>query len=161
SPYVSHAMVGRWMFLVCAAVAGVGALLWVRFAPRVRMDASPVHLGTVLRDPRVWQVAALFSFQNLVYYTVATWIPFLLPGRSADYLATTFLFLNFFPIVPLLALSFVRWPYALSTPFYVVAGTLAVIGSLGLLLGLTDLIWPLVFMVGLGSGAAFVASIAL
>jgi len=30
-----------------------------------------------------------------------------------------------------------------------------------LLLGLTDLIWPLVFMVGLGSGAAFVASIAL
>ena len=161
SPYITHAIGWRAMFLVWAGVATIGVLLWVRFTPRDRMAAPPVHLGTVLRDPSVWQVAALFTFQNLVYYTVATWIPFLLPGRSADYLATTFLFLNFFPIVPLLALSFVRWPYALSTPFYVVAGTLAVIGSLGLLLGLTDLIWPLVFMVGLGSGAAFVASIAL
>ncbi len=117
--------------------------------------------GAVLRDPRVWQVAALFTFQNLVYYTVATWVPFLLIGRSAGYVATTFLFLNFFPIVPLFALSFVRWPYALSTPFYVVAGTLAATGSLGLLLGLTDFVQPLVFMVGLGTAAAFVASIAL
>jgi CP family cyanate transporter-like MFS transporter len=161
SPYITRAIGWRAMFLVWAGVAGVGALLWVRFTPRDRMAAAPVHLGTVLRDPRVWQVAALFTFQNLVYYTVATWIPFLLRGRSADDLATTFLFLNFFPIVPLLALSFVRWPYALSTPFYIVAGTLAIIGCLGLLLDLTDLIWPLVFMVGLGTGAAFVASIAL
>ena len=92
---------------------------------------------------------------------MATWVPFLLVGRSAGYVATTFLFLNFFPIVPLFALSFVRWPYALSTPFYVVAGTLAVTGSLGLLLGLTDFVQPLVFMVGLGTAAAFVASIAL
>src|SRR5207253_2842743 len=65
------------------------------------------------------------------------------------------------PHRPLFALSFVRWPYALSTPFYVVAGTLAVTGSLGLLLGLTDFVQPLVFMVGLGTAAAFVASIAL
>src|SRR2546427_813283 len=121
-----------------------------------------VFTGSALvRDRRVWQVAALFTFQNLVYYTVATWVPFLLAGRDAGYVATTFLFLNFFPIVPLFALSFVRWPYALSTPFYVVAGTLAVTGSLGLLLGLTDFVQPLVFMVGLGTAAAFVASIAL
>src|SRR5438034_949155 len=161
SPYISRAIGWRAMFIVWAAVAAVGALLWVRFTPRDRTAAPPAHLAAVLRDPRVWQVAALFTFQNLVYYTVATWVPFLLVGRSAGYVATTFLFLNFFPIVPLFALSFVRWPYALSTPFYVVAGTLAATGSLGLLLGLTDFVQPLVFMVGLGTAAAFVASIAL
>ena len=161
SPYITHAFGWRAMFVVWAAVAGLGALLWVRLTPRDSTAAPPARLAAVLRDPRVWQVAGLFTFQNLVYYTVATWIPFLLPGRSPDYLATTFLFLNFIPIVPLLALSFVRWTYALSTPFYVVAGMLAAIGSLGLLLGLTDLIWPLAFMVGLGTAAAFVASIAL
>jgi CP family cyanate transporter-like MFS transporter len=113
------------------------------------------------RDPRVWQVAALFTFQNLVYYTVATWMPFLINDRGPGYVATTFLFLNFLPIVPLFALSFVRWRFALSTSFYVVAGGLAAAGSLGLLLGLTDFIRPLAFMVGLGTAAAFVGSIAL
>src|SRR5439155_1609868 len=161
SPYVSRAIGWRAMFIVWAAVAALGALLWIRYTPRDRTAAPPAHLAAVLRDRRVWQVAALLTFQNLVYYTVATWVPFLLIGRSAGYVATTFLFLNFFPIVPLFALSFIRWLYALSTPFYVVAGTLATTGSLGLLLGLTDFVQPLVFMVGLGTAAAFVASIAL
>jgi MFS transporter, CP family, cyanate transporter len=161
SPFISRAIGWRAMFLVWAAVAGAGVLLWARFTPRDDTAAPPAHLGVVLRDPRAWQIAALFTFQNLVYYTVATWVPFLLPGRSAAYIATTFLFLNFFPIVPLFALSFVRWPYALSTPYYVVAGALSVAGCLGLLLDMTDLVQPLVFMVGLGSGGAFVASIAL
>src|SRR5207237_579207 len=86
----------------------------------------PVHLAAVMRDPRVWQVAALFTFQNLVYYTVATWVPFLLVGRSAGYVATTFLSLNFFPIVPLFPLSFVRWPSALSPPYHLVAGLMSI-----------------------------------
>src|SRR3989449_9607378 len=162
SPCMSRALGWRGMFLVWAAIALIGVLLWVQFTPRDESAAPPKsNLSAMARDPRVWQVAALFTFQNLVYYTVATWVPFLLIGRSAGYVATTFLFLNFFPIVPLFALSFVRWPYALSTPFYVVAGTLATTGSLGLLLGLTDFVQPLVFMVGLGTAAAFVASIAL
>jgi MFS transporter, CP family, cyanate transporter len=161
SPYISHAIGWRAMFLVWAAVAGIGVLLWLRFTPRDHMAAPPIRLGAVLRDPRVWQIAALFTFQNFVYFTVATWIPFLLPGRSADFLATTFLFLNFFPILPLLALSFVRWPYALSTPYYIVAGSLTVAGCLGLFFGLTQIVWPLAFMVGLGTAAAFVGAIAL
>ena len=119
------------------------------------------NFGAILRDPRAWQVAALFTFQNLVYFTVATWMPFLINDRGPEFVATTLLFLNFFPIVPLFALSFVRWQYALSTTFYVVAGGLSVVGSLGLLLGLADLVRPLAFMVGLGTAAAFVASIAL
>src|SRR5207302_1167369 len=122
--------------------------------------SSLLTLSIALAQPplavliRRWFPTAITRASNL-YGNV------LLVGRSAGYVATTFLFLNFFPIVPLFALSFVRWPYALSTPFYVVAGTLAVTGSLGLLLGLTDFVQPLVFMVGLGTAAAFVASIAL
>lgn len=161
SPFISHVIGWRALFLMWAGVAGIGALLWVRFTPRDRDAAPPIDLLKVLRDPRVWQVAALFTFQNVVFYTVATWLPFLLSGHSAADIATTFLFLNFIPIVPIFALTFVRWQYALSTWFYVVSGALAVIGSLGLLLGLTDLVRPLVFMVGLGCAAAFIASLAL
>lgn len=161
SPYMSGALGWRGMFLVWAAVAFIGVMLWVRFTPRDQAAAPQSNLGAIARDPRVWQVAALFTFQNLVYYTVATWMPFLINGRGPEYVATTFLFLNFLPIVPLFALSFIRWQYALSTTFYVVAGGLAAVGSLGLLLGLTDFVRPLAFMVGLGTAAAFVASIAL
>lgn len=161
SPFVSHVIGWRAMFLVWAAVAGAGALLWIRFTPRDRTAAPPVNLVKVLRDPRVWQVAALFTFQNFVFFTVATWVPFLLAGHSASDVATTYLFLTLFPILPFLALTFVRWQYALSTWFYVGAGALALAGVVGLLLGLTDYVRPLVFMVGLGTGAAFVASIAL
>lgn len=161
SPFITHLIGWRATFLVWAAVAGAGALLWVRLTPRDRSAAPPVDLVKVLRDPRVWQVAALFTFQNVVFYTVATWLPFLLSGHSAADIATTFLFLNFFPILPIFALSFVRWQYALSTGFYFVSGALAVAGSLGLLLGLTDFVRPLVFMLGLGCAAAFIASLAL
>src|SRR6202521_4980249 len=75
--------------------------------------APQIHLGAIARDPRAWQVAALFTFQNLVYYTVATWLPFVVKDRGPSYLATTLLFLNLFPILVLLALPLFRWQYAL------------------------------------------------
>jgi MFS transporter, CP family, cyanate transporter len=161
SPYLSGAIGWRGTFLVWAAVAGIGVLLWIRFTPRDTAAAPQIHLGAIARDPRAWQVAALFTFQNLVYYTVATWLPFVVKDRGPSYLATTLLFLNLFPILLLLALALFRWQYALSTAFYVTAGLLAAAGSLGLLLGLTEFAWPLAFMVGLGAGAAFVGSVAL
>jgi cyanate permease len=161
SPYMSAAFGWRGMFLVWAVVAGIGVLLWTRFTPPDSAAAPQINLGAIARDPRAWQVAALFTFQNVVYYTVATWLPFLVKDRGPAYLATTLLFLNLFPIVLLLALAFFRWQYALSTAFYVIAGLLAAAGSLGLLLGLVELAWPLAFMVGLGAGAAFVGSVAL
>jgi MFS transporter, CP family, cyanate transporter len=161
SPYLSGAIGWRGTFLVWAAVAGTGVLLWIRFTPRDTAAAPQIHLGAIVRDPRAWQVAALFTFQNLVYYTVATWLPFVVKDRGPSYLATTLLFLNLFPILLLLALPLFRWQYALSRVFYVTAGLLAATGSLGLLLGLTEFAWPLAFMVGLGAGAAFVGSVAL
>ena len=161
APFMSRALGWRGMFLVWAAVAGVSVLLWVRFTPGDQAEAPRFNLGVVLRDPRAWQIAALFTFQNLVFYTVISWVPFVVNSRGPEYVTTTLLFLIFFPLVPLFALAFVRWPYALSTTFYVIAGGLAVAGSLGLLLGLDDLVRPLVFMVGLGTGAAFVAALTL
>ncbi len=161
SPYLSGAIGWRGTFLVWAAVAGIGVLLWTRFTPRDSTAAPQINLGAIARDPRAWQVAALFTFQNLVYYTVATWLPFVVRDRGTAYLATTLLFLNLFPILLLLALALFRWQYALSTAFYVTAGLLAAAGSLGLVLGLTQFAWPLAFMVGLGAGAAFVGSVAL
>lgn len=161
SPFISHLIGWRGTFLVWAAVAAAGVLLWVGFTPRDRGAAPKVDILKVLRDPRVWLVAGLFTFQNVVFYTVATWLPFLLSGHSAADIATTFLFLNFFSILPIFALSFVRWQYALSTWFYVASGALALVGSLGLLLGLTDLVRPLVFLVGLGCAAAFIGALAL
>src|SRR5207253_8981761 len=44
SPYITHAIGWRAMFLVWAGVATIGVLLWVRFTPRDRMAAPPVHL---------------------------------------------------------------------------------------------------------------------
>jgi CP family cyanate transporter-like MFS transporter len=161
SPYLSAAIGWRGTFLVWAAVAGTGVLLWTRFTPRDSTAAPQIHVAAIARDPRTWQVAALFTFQNLVYYTVATWLPFVVKDRGPAYLATTLLFLNLFPILLLLALPFFRWQYALSTRFYVAAGLLAAAGSLGLLLGLNEFTWPLAFMVGLGAGAAFIGSVAL
>jgi CP family cyanate transporter-like MFS transporter len=161
SPYLSAAIGWRGTFFVWAAVAGTGVLLWTRFTPRDSTAAPRIHVAAIARDPRTWQVAALFTFQNLVYYTVATWLPFVVKDRGPTYLATTLLFLNLFPILLLLALPLFRWQYALSTRFYVTAGLLAAAGSLGLLLGLNEFAWPLAFMVGLGAGAAFVGSVAL
>src|SRR6266849_9289691 len=134
SPYLSGAIGWRGTFLVWAAVAGIGVLLWTRFTPRDSTAAPQINLGAIARDPRAWQVAALFTFQNLVYYTVATWLPFVVRDRGTAYLATTLLFLNLL----LLALALFRWQYALSTAFYVTAGLLAAAGSLGLVLGLTQ-----------------------
>jgi CP family cyanate transporter-like MFS transporter len=161
SPVLVHLIGWREMFLVWAAVVLVGALLWVRFAPHDRAAAPTANLGAMIKDSRVWQVAALFTFQNVAYYTVATWLPFLLSDRGPGYVAVALLFLNFLPIVPLLALSVTRWQYALSTPYYAMAGVVTSAGALGMLLGRTDIAWLLAFMVGLGAAAAFIGSLAL
>src|SRR5438309_1221647 len=119
------------------------------------------RLAALARNPHVWQVAALFTFQNVVYYTVATWLPFLLRARGPGYLAVTLLFLNCIPILPLILLSVVRWQYALSSAFYVVSGLLCAVGAVGLLLRLVDVAWLLALMIGLGTAAAFIGSLAL
>src|SRR5438309_2521010 len=161
APYLVHFLGWRGMFLVLGAVVLAGVLLWGRLTPADSMAAPGTRLGALARNPHVWQVAALFTFQNVVYYTVATWLPFLLRARGPGYLAVTLLFLNCIPILPLILLSVVRWQYALSSAFYVVSGLLCAVGAVGLLLRLVDVAWLLALMIGLGTAAAFIGSLAL
>jgi CP family cyanate transporter-like MFS transporter len=161
SPYLVALLGWRNMFFVWAGVVLPGVALWAWLAPRDRVAAPGMPLRSIARDPRVWQLAGLFTFQNLAYYTVATWLPFLLRGSGPGYLALCLLFLNCIPIVPLLALSALRWQYALSTPYYALAGLATGLGALGMLFGLTGIAWLLAFMVGLGAAAAFIGALAL
>jgi MFS transporter, CP family, cyanate transporter len=161
SPYLVRLLGWRSMFLVWAAFVLAGVVLWIRLTPRDDAAAPAVSVRALASDPRVWQVAALFTFQNIAYYTVATWMPFALSSRGPGYVAVAFLFLNCLPILPLLALSVVPWQYALSATYYAGAGLLTVAGALGMLLGLTGLFWLLAFLVGLGAAAAFIGALAL
>jgi MFS transporter, CP family, cyanate transporter len=161
TPLLAQLVGWRGSFIAWGACALAGAALWDRLTPAQSTPARSARVWSALRDPRAWQMTALFVFQNLAYFTVATWLPFLLKGRGALYVSVVFLCLNCFPVVPLLALPLLRWNYPLSTLFYVGAGLVTTVGALGLLLGLGDLAWLLAFMVGLGTGAAFVAMMTL
>ena len=161
TPLIAQVVGWRGSFIAWGGIALLGGLLWSRFAPTDAAPPPPVSIPAALRDPRAWQITGLFVFQNLAYFTVATWIPFLVRDKGALYASIVYLCLNCFPILPLLALPLLRWNYPLSTTFYVLAGLLTTVGAAGMLLGLANLAWALALMVGLGCGAAFVAVMTL
>ena len=161
TPLIAPLVGWRGSFLAWGGIALLGALLWSRLAPKDAAPPPPVSISAALHDPRAWQITGLFVFQNLAYFTVATWIPFLVRGKGALYASIVYLCLNCFPILPLLALPLLRWNYPLSTTFYVLAGLLTTVGAAGMVLGLANLAWALALMVGLGCGAAFVAVMTL
>ena len=161
TPYVALLAGWRGTFLGWGAAALAGALLWWRLTPRKDSPAPPARIRAALLDPRAWQVTALFVFQNLAFFTVATWLPFLLRGQGPGYVAFVFLCLNCFPVLPLLVLPALRWDYPLSAGFYVLAGALTAAGAGGMLLGAAGLAWALAFMVGLGCAMAFIGAMTL
>ena len=161
TPFLAQFLGWRGSFLVWGACALAGALLWARFAPSDATAPAKIPMAAALRDSRAWQIAALFVFQNLAYFTVATWLPFLVKDQGPLRASIVFLCLNCFPILPLLALPFLRWNYPLSTTFYVTAGFLTTAGAAGMMLGQGTLAWALALMVGLGCGGAFVAVVTL
>lgn len=161
TPFLAQVVGWRGSFLVWGACALAGGLLWSRLTPADAISPPPIPLVAALRDPRAWQITALFVFQNLAYFTVSTWIPFLVKDQGAFYASIVYLCLNCFPILPLLALPLLRWNYPLSPTFYVLAGVLTTAGATGMLLGLSNLAWVLALMVGLGCGGAFVAVLTL
>ncbi|MEP7105181.1 MAG: MFS transporter [Chloroflexota bacterium] len=161
TPLLAHAVGWRGSFVVWAALAAGIAVLWVALTPRADAPVPRVHLGDAFRNARAWQVTALFSFQNLAYFGVAAWLPFLLADRDPGYVSWVFTCLNFLPIIPLLALPALRWTFALSPVYYLAMALLTIAGATGLALGLRDLAWALAFMVGLGCAGAFMASMAL
>jgi MFS transporter, CP family, cyanate transporter len=161
TPLVEQLFGWRATFLMWAGIALLGGALWVWLTPRDDRPSPPIRFLAAAREPRVWQITALFVFQNIAYFTVSTWLPFLLRGQSAAYVSFVLLCLNCFPLGPLLLLAFVGWNYAISTVFYMAAAVMTVIGTLGLLLGMVSLAWLLAFLVGLGCAGAFVGVLAL
>jgi CP family cyanate transporter-like MFS transporter len=161
TPLLARAVGWRGSFVVWAALAISVALLWAVLTPKADAPVPRVGLADAFRNPRAWQVTALFTFQNLAYFGVAAWLPFLLAGRTPAYVSWVFTCLNFLPILPLLVLPALRWVYATSPAYYLAMSLLTIAGAAGLALGLRDLAWLLAFMVGLGCAGAFVASMAL
>lgn len=161
TPLVAAAVGWRGSFVAWGALAVGVAGLWALLTPRADAPVPRVRLADAFRNARAWQVTALFTFQNLAYFGVAAWLPFLLAGRTPAYLSLVFTCLNFLPILPLLVLPALRWVYATSAAYYLAMSLLTIAGAAGLALGLRDLAWLLAFMVGLGCAGAFVASMAL
>src|SRR6266542_3351538 len=131
TPLLAWAVGWRGSFVVWAALAISVALLWAVLTPKADAPVPRVGLGDAFRNPRAWQVTALFTFQNLAYFGIAAWLPFLLAGRDPAYVSWVFTCLNFLPIVPLVVLPALRWSYALSPVFYLAMGLLTIAGATG------------------------------
>jgi CP family cyanate transporter-like MFS transporter len=133
----------RGSFVLWALPAIAVGLAWMVLAPGSREghQPRPTNLLLVLRDPAVWQVAALFGAQSLVYYGGATWVPFLLRGSSPGYLALVLLLLNVAPLPVGLALVALPWRWPVSRRFYLLAGALVITGTLGFAVGAASLAW--------------------
>jgi MFS transporter, CP family, cyanate transporter len=161
TPFIASAVGWRGSFAVWGVLAVAVAAAWAVLTPRQDGPVARLSVRAALRNVRAWEVTALFTFQNLAYFGAAAWLPFLLAGTSPAYVGWVFVCLNLLPVVPLLLLPGVRWPYATSPAFYLVSGVLTAAGAAGLLLGFRDAAWLLAFMIGLGCAATFVAAMAL
>ena len=152
----------RGTFIVWGIPALAACLLWLAFAPRdVLETAAPSHLAELLRRPEVWRAGALFASQNAVYISAVTWLPFLMHARGQNASAFVLFLLGVVVLGAAIALIGVRGPFATSRSFYVGAGIVTLIGSLGLVFGLISLAWLFVLMVGLGSSLTFSGVMAL
>lgn len=148
-----------WWGLPAIIAAGV----WLRLAPgRSSLhEAQAHHLGRLLRNREVWHVAALFGGQSLVFYGGVAWIPFLLHGTSAAYLALV-LFLFQAASVPLtLIASTTRVPWATSRWWYLAGGAFMIIGTVGFASGVTNLAWLWAPITGLGNSMVFLGALTL
>lgn len=161
TPFIAGAIGWRGSFAVWGVVALAVAIVWAVVTPRSEAPVPRLSIRTALRSLPAWEVTALFTFQNLTYFGAAAWLPFLLTGSSAAYIAWVFVCLNLLPVLPLFALPGLRWAYATSPIFYLVLGVVTLIGAAGLALGLRDAAWVLAFMIGLGCAATFVGALSL
>lgn len=161
TPLIAAAVGWRGSFVVWGGVAIATALTWRLVTPDDQARLPRLRVRDALTSGRAWQVTALFTFQNFAYFGAAAWLPFLLAGSGSAYVAWVFLCLNLLPVVPLLILPALPWPYVTSPAFYLLGGLVTVAGAAGLALGLRDAAWLFAFLLGLGCAATFVGSMAL
>ena len=152
----------RGTFIVWAVPALLACAAWLWLAPRDQLEtAAPSHLSELLRNREVWRAGALFATQSGVYFSAVTWIPFLMHSRGRGASAFVLGVLGVVVLGMAVALVGVKGPFATSRTFYLIAGSLTLAGSLGLVLGLVDLAWFFVILLGLGSGMTFSGAMAL
>ena len=152
----------RGTFVVWGLPALLACAAWLWLAPREKLEtAAPSHLKELLRNREVWRAGALFATQSAVYFSLITWLPFLLRARGREASALVLLVLGLVVLGTAMVLVGVKGPFATSRLFYVVAGAFTLAGSLGLVFGLVDLAWFFVILLGLGSGMTFSGAMAL
>jgi MFS transporter, CP family, cyanate transporter len=161
TPFLAGLAGWRLSFWVWAGISLLTAALWWWLTPRAEASVPRLSVSDTLRNVRAWQITALFTFQNLAYFSAAAWLPFLLAGSSPAYVSWVFTCLNLLPIIPLLLLPALRWTFATSPAYYFGAGVIVVAGAGGLALGLREQAWWLAFLVGLGCAGAFIGSMSL
>jgi CP family cyanate transporter-like MFS transporter len=153
----------RGTFLIWGGLALAAGLLWLMMTPG-HGDASlaePSGLGQLVRDPAVWHVAAIFGAQSLVFYGSSSWIPFELRAYGGGFTSITLLMLNVTFIPLAFVLVALRWPWARSRGFYVIAGILMTAGTAAFATGPSRLapVWAAVLSIG--AGMTFTGSSAL
>lgn len=153
----------RGTFAVWGLPAIVAAGLWLRLGPGRSSphEPQPHDLGALLRSRQVWHVAALFGGQSLVFYGGVAWIPFLLRGTSAGYLALVLLLFQAVSLPLTVIASTNNRPWATSRWWYVTGGIFMMIGTVGFTLGVTDLAWLWAPITGLGNSMVFLGALSL
>jgi CP family cyanate transporter-like MFS transporter len=153
----------RGTFLFWGALALAAGLLWLLTTPGRdgARQAEPTGLGRLAHDPAVWHVAAIFGAQSLVFYGCSSWIPFELRAYGGGFTSVTLLLLNITFIPLAFVLVAMRWPWARSRGFYVVAGILMTAGTAAFATGPSHLapLWAAVLSIG--AGMTFTGSSAL
>lgn len=147
----------RGTFVVWAVPALAVGLLWLAWAPGRGDEHAPQPSGLLplVRESAVWQVAALFGSQSLVYYGATTWIPFELRSQGPGYLSLVLLVFNLTGLPVGLVLAATSWPWATSRRFYAGAGLLLLLGTGGFAVGATDLAWLWACLLGVAVSLLF------
>lgn len=152
-------VLGGWRssLLVWSLPAIVLALLWLWAAPASSAErgGEPGTIAAIARGRAAWHVAVIFGIQSLVYYTVATWVPFRLHGVSPAYLSLVLLALTSAGIPTGLLLSTLKRPWATSRLLYVGAGILIALTDVCFLAGYTPLAWLCAFLLNAGVTSVF------
>lgn len=155
SATLSLTPLGGWRgtFLIWSVPAALAAVFWLRAAPHAaRDDATPSRFVELLRDRGVWRLAVLYGSQNFIFFSVISWLPFLLRTSSVHYIELTLFLINAVVIPPFIGLSLIRSSFATSPRFYAAGGAMATAGVAVLALGLAPWAWLLVLLIGFGTG---------
>lgn len=154
----------RGTFVLWGIPIVVTLALWLVFAPRARWGATArgaVRWQAGWNTWRGWRLGLLLGSGSLVYFAMNTWIPNYEKaiGRGAEYPLALSILNDMQLPASILVVVFARLLAGRRWPL-IVSGVLCVIGIFGwLFLPSASLLW--VGMLGLGSSAVFLLSLAL